>query len=81
MPTYERKCPHCGHEWEQEETIDGQLLSYTKRRRTLPTMHPVTIFTKDASVCPICGNATRRLISKTNFVLRGPGWARDGYSK
>jgi putative FmdB family regulatory protein len=24
MPTYERKCDTCGHEWEQEETVDGK---------------------------------------------------------
>jgi putative FmdB family regulatory protein len=30
--------------------------------------------------CPECAADTaRRLISKTAFVLNGPGWFRDGY--
>jgi len=28
-----------------------------------------------------CGTRMRRIISATNFVLNGKGWARDGYSK
>jgi putative FmdB family regulatory protein len=31
-------------------------------------------------LCPACGETkAMRLISKTSFVLNGPGWAKDGY--
>jgi putative FmdB family regulatory protein len=31
--------------------------------------------------CPDCGaNAAKRLVSKGSFVLKGGGWAQDGYS-
>ena len=28
-----------------------------------------------------CGKKCKRLIYKTSFILRGPGWAKDGYSR
>lgn len=33
--------------------------------------------------CPDCGeDAVRRMISdNTNFILKGSGWAKDGYSE
>lgn len=30
--------------------------------------------------CPRCQRKCKRLISRTSFHLRGPGWAKDGYS-
>ena len=27
-----------------------------------------------------CGTVMQRLISRTHFVLRGGGWAKDGYA-
>ena len=70
MPTYERKCVSCGHEWEQEETVAGELpkVDYARLRNS-------------ASQCPKClANGAIRLIVKTNFVLKGPRWAKDGYN-
>lgn len=32
-------------------------------------------------VCPECGAVAQRLISRTNFSLRGNGWSRDGYGR
>jgi putative FmdB family regulatory protein len=29
--------------------------------------------------CPSCGARVERLISRTNFALKGAGWAKDGY--
>lgn len=29
--------------------------------------------------CPMCGKQSRRLISKSNFHLKGGAWAKDGY--
>ena len=34
----------------------------------------------DTPRCPKCARLTRRVISSTNFVLRGDGWAKDGYA-
>lgn len=31
--------------------------------------------------CPECGGPLRKLISKSDFHLKGMGWARDGYTK
>lgn len=32
-------------------------------------------------LCPYCGGAAKHTISRSNFVLKGPRWAKDGYSK
>lgn len=29
--------------------------------------------------CPECKKKCRRLISASNFILKGGGWAKDGY--
>lgn len=34
----------------------------------------------DAPACEQCGSATHQIISSTSFVLKGSGWAQDGYS-
>ena len=31
--------------------------------------------------CPTCGEKIERLISSGNFLLKGTGWFKDGYSK
>ncbi len=31
--------------------------------------------------CPSCKGKVKRLISCTNFVLKGDGWYRSGYTK
>ncbi len=38
---------------------------------------------KDSALkhCPKCGKeSAKRLISKSNFILNGGGWAKDNYS-
>jgi putative FmdB family regulatory protein len=30
-------------------------------------------------VCERCGSPTTRLIGRTSFHLKGPGWSSDGY--
>jgi len=30
--------------------------------------------------CPKCGRPMKRMISKSSFLLKGGGWASDGYS-
>lgn len=32
-------------------------------------------------ICNICGNIAYKIISPTNFVLKGKGWAKDKYNK
>ena len=34
---------------------------------------------KPLSKCPECGKKCRRLITGTSFILKGSGWAKDGY--
>ena len=36
---------------------------------------------KETTKCRICGEEAKRMISKSNFILKGKGWAKDGYSK
>jgi len=31
--------------------------------------------------CALDDNQTDRIISRSSFVLKGPGWYKDGYSK
>lgn len=33
------------------------------------------------SQCPMCSSKAKRLLSKSNFALKGDGWHRDGYAK
>ena len=39
-----------------------------------------SIHEEPLKICPQCGAKCKRLISSTSFHLRGPGWAKDGYS-
>lgn len=40
------------------------------------------IKTDDKPVCPKCsGTKLKKFISKSNFELKGEGWAKTGYSK
>ena len=34
---------------------------------------------EDVLPCPHCGERAIKVFSKTNFVLRGGGWAKDNY--
>jgi putative FmdB family regulatory protein len=31
--------------------------------------------------CKMCGSTARKMISSSSFLLKGNGWANDGYSK
>ena len=35
----------------------------------------------EQSVCMACGNPIYRMVSETTFILKGRGWAKDGYNK
>jgi len=67
MPTYEYKCDE-GHEFEVEQSInDAPLTECTVEECAADGMYE-------------CGEPCRRQISPTSFHLKGPGWAKDGYS-
>lgn len=34
----------------------------------------------DCPPCSACGSITSRLVSKSDFTLKGRGWSGDGYS-
>ena len=36
---------------------------------------------QEPPLCPKCGHQLKKVISATTFVLKGGGWAADGYSK
>ncbi|RLA16571.1 MAG: zinc ribbon domain-containing protein [Gammaproteobacteria bacterium] len=36
---------------------------------------------KPVDTCPDCGEAVKKLISKSSFQLKGGGWYADGYDK
>lgn len=31
--------------------------------------------------CPECGANSKKVIAKTSFQLKGPGWSKDAYQK
>jgi len=66
MPDYNFRCGKCKHEFE---------LFLSIRDETVPP-------------CPNCGNTSsdesdpervHRLIGSCRFILKGKGWAKDGY--
>mgnify|MGYP003679374657 FL=1 len=36
---------------------------------------------RDEQECEPCGTRPTRIVSGGGFILRGDGWARDGYAK
>jgi putative FmdB family regulatory protein len=45
--------------------------------------YPITYDKPEWRWCPNrCNrNSMKRIIAPTSFILKGPGWAKDGYSK
>ena len=66
MPLYEFECEDCGYIFEELVTLSSKILNEYEI----------------VAVCPKCDSAfCKKIISKTNFRLKGSGWAKDGYSK
>ena len=64
MPMYEYICPKCKFLFEEIKSFNEP--------------NPVCIKgCKDGKNNPI---KTKKIISKTNFRLKGRGWAKDGYT-
>lgn len=67
MPTYVYECPNCFRQKEISRSIDER---------------------DDILICQECSLGMevfkwvmKRIIAPTSFILKGPGWAKDGYSK
>lgn len=71
MPTYEYECERCGP-FEVEQKISEPPLTRCPR-----TMREAVRggFSKE----PCDGNVKRLIPSATSFILKGPGWFKDGY--
>lgn len=65
MPTYEYEC-EAGHLFEVEQSIKDAPL------KECPMWH-------NPLEPRMCKKKCKRLISATSFVLKGDGWAKDGY--
>jgi predicted nucleic acid-binding Zn ribbon protein len=64
MPTYTFKCP--------EHSVSVDIIVSIGEFETIREQ-------KRAPLCG-CGKVMEPVIQLTSFVLRGSGWARDGYS-
>ena len=70
MPLYEYECTRCGNKFEKIVKFD--------------TPNPLCILalkTNRPNVLERCDGETKKLISKSNFQLKGQGWHKDGYTK
>jgi len=68
MPVYDFKCNNssCGLDYEVSEELSIKEYESLCREERL---------------CPNCDVEMDRIITKTNFILKGGGWAKDGYEK
>lgn len=65
MPLYEYECEKCGHRFDK-------LSKMTDPNPPCPRAG-------DDDTERVCGGSTKKLISRSEFVLKGGGWAKDGY--
>jgi len=76
MPTYEYECERCGV-FEVEQKISDPPLTTCPNGVTKSVKTPT-----DSGGFRVrsCGGNVKRLIpAATSFVLKGPGWFKDGY--
>jgi len=69
MPTYEYRCER-GHVFEAEQSVLDPPL-----KTCMVDKHA------GSNCCAIgtCNAPCKRLISESSFILKGTGWAKDGY--
>jgi len=66
MPIYEFICESCGHKEAVSKTVEGRDLAPPMCQHG-EADHPLT-------------HAMKRVtVYSTNFILKGGGWAKDGY--
>jgi len=74
VPTYDYECEKCHKTFEVEQKISDPPLKTCVLIVGLTTVKPLDV---DQSKC---GGPVKRLISGPSaFVLKGGGWAKDGY--
>ena len=80
MPIYEYECTRCGHQFEKTVSLANppkEVLCPAPYERTVAinslTGEPLS------EVSNTCDGQCKRLISRTSFILKGGGWAKDGY--
>lgn len=66
MPIYEYECEKCNHCF---ESVKSHFVS--KEGMTV----------NDTPSCPRCNADTKKIMSSSNFHLKGGGWSNSGYSK
>jgi len=72
MPLYEFECCSCGFVFEKTQRMDDPNPRCPKYIRYGTD--------EDGRVIDgCCGGETKKLISHSSFVLKGGGWASDGY--
>jgi putative FmdB family regulatory protein len=69
MPLYEYKCLKCHHEFEKLMKLNSPNPLCTQ---ALETSH--------SKVLERCDGETKRIMSRSEFHLKGECWARDGYT-
>lgn len=67
MPMYEFQCHTCGHVFERVQKFDDPAPPCPK------------IMREDLTAPTVCGSPSKKLISRTSFILNGSGWASDNY--
>ena len=65
--TYEYECTKCGQVFEVEQAIND------------PPLTKCPLEDVNQTCCVPCGGEVKRLVSAPPFVLKGKGWAKDGY--
>ena len=80
MPIYEYQCTRCGHQFEKVVSFSNP----PKPPVACPKPYERTVVINELTGEPQspalpCGGESKRVISKTSFVLKGGGWAKDGY--
>lgn len=68
MATFEYECTRCKQTFEVERRIGDPPMKTLLH--TAPPAHE-----------GVCNGEVKRLVSSPAFVLKGSGWAKDGYRK
>jgi predicted nucleic acid-binding Zn ribbon protein len=69
MATFDYLCERCGQEFEVEQRLSDPPL----------TECPRVVLVRIGIEYMCYGTLRRQIPSSTNFVLKGRGWAKDGY--
>jgi len=74
MPIYEYECEKCGHRFERQMHMNDPNPPCPKFRERMRSVGH-----GDRQFDDTCGGKTRKIITRSSFVLKGDGWASDGY--